>query len=186
MSSVVLSPISFAVYLNTSFLNDGSSVAPDISKFDSPISVSLFVVSFVVSFSAVVFVSCSSSWACFVMFSVYVFCVAPSSAVTTTLNVFAPSFSVCVPVPVIVCALCPFVAYISILDTVLGTVTSYEVLFGENPEKSFGLIPKFDSVATFDFAAAAGFVVCVGVDVAVVPRLWCFSCCCVCLLCVCF
>jgi len=90
------------------------------------------------------------SFAFLFIVNVYVFFVVPSSAVTTILNVFAPSFNVFLPVPDIVCLLWPFLAYISTVSTSFGTSVLYDNLFDEKPLKSFGVIPKFDNVATFE------------------------------------
>jgi len=87
----------------------------------------------------------------FSIVNVDVFVVFPSSAVTVILNVFCPSFNVFAPAPVIFCPSCPLLAYISIFSVSYGTSVLYVNVFALNPEKSFGLIPKFESVATFDF-----------------------------------
>ena len=85
-----------------------------------------------------------------VILIVYVFFV-PSSAVTTTENVFLPVSNFLLPVPLIFALEFCAVAYISIVSVSDGTVTSYEVVPSLNPEKSFGLIPKLLKFALLDF-----------------------------------
>ena len=83
------------------------------------------------------------------MFSVYVF-VVPSSAVTTTENVFLPILSVFIPVPETVAFESCVLAYTSILSVSSSTVTSYVVVPYLNPVKSCGMIPKSLKFALLD------------------------------------
>ena len=46
--------------------------------------------------------------------------------------------------------------------TSFGTSTSYSYLFFVNPLKSFGLIPKLESLASLDFSSSVGFAGSVG------------------------
>ena len=107
MSKLDTSPLTSTLYSYTSGENVGVNVYPFIFKLFkseftfSSLPDSVVVFSVAVEFEVVSFLL--SDWefpSSLVTFIVYVFCV-PSSAVTTTFNVFLPTFNFCVPFPFI-------------------------------------------------------------------------------------
>ena len=101
-SKLVLSSFNSAVYVYMSVLNSGVISIPSIfNSFSPKLSCSSVDVSSELSSG----VSVVSSDAFLSILIVYVFVVFPSSAVTTTFTVFAPSFNCFTPVPVIFCPL---------------------------------------------------------------------------------